>query len=150
MFFVCGYGLFLGVYWFAARIVHRWVDTYRTSHEIGTWIAPALLAIAAGYHLAHYFWLFSSTSPMVIESIVSPFSPPANPLTLVAPGWSNGLNIAFILIGHLLAVWITHARSYELFPSRLQAIRSQYPFVPVMIGYTVASLWVISLTLTSA
>lgn len=145
VFFISGYGLFLGAYWLAARIVRRQVETYLTPQVIGEWMALPLLAIAAGYHLAHYFWLFVANSPMLFQAFTSPLSPPANPLVLTLPTWSNGLNVAFILFGHLLAVWIAHARAYRLFPSRLQAIRSQYPFVIVMIGYTVVSLWLISL-----
>jgi hypothetical protein len=143
--FVSGYALFVGAYWFAARRSQRAAETYRSAHEIGTWMAPPLLAIAAGYHLAHYFWLFVSNVPMLVEALTSPFSPPANPLVLAVPGFANGLTVAFVLVGHLLAVWIAHTRAYALFPSRLQAIRSQYPFVAVMIGYTVVSLWLISL-----
>lgn len=41
----------------------------------------------------------------------------------------------------MVAVWVAHARSFELFPGRLQPIRSQYPFVVVMVGYTMSSLW---------
>jgi hypothetical protein len=78
-------------------------------------------------------------------AIVSPLSPPANPLTLSPPGWFEGLSIAYVLVGHLLAIWAAHATAYELFSSRLVAIRSQYPFIVVMIGYTVISLWILSL-----
>lgn len=143
--FVGGYALFVGAYWLAARVARRRIETYLTVETVGVWMASPLLAIAAGYHLAHYFWLFVSTSPILTYALTSPFSPPANPLVLAVPAWSNGLNVAFILIGHLLAVWIAHARAYELFPSRVQAIRSQFPFIAVMIGYTVISLWLISL-----
>ena len=143
--FVCGYALFVGAYWFAARRSRRAAETYRSAREIGTWMASPLVAIAAGYHLAHYFWLFVANLPMLVEALTSPFSPPSNPLVFAVPGFANGLTVAFVLVGHLLAVWIAHARAYELFPSRLQAIRSQYPFVAVMIGYTVVSLWLISL-----
>ena len=144
--FISGYGLFYGAYWLAARIARRQVETYLTPRSIGEWMALPLLAIAAGYHLAHYFWLFVANSPMIIQALTNPLSPPANPIVFTLPAWSNGLNVAFILFGHLLAVWIAHARAYRLFPSRLQAIRSQYPFIIIMIGYTVTSLWLISLT----
>ncbi|HET7324018.1 MAG TPA: hypothetical protein VFJ06_06785, partial [Halococcus sp.] len=145
VFFVVGYAVFLGAYWLAARLTRNRIETYLTAEAIGAWMAPALLAIAAGYHLAHYFWLFFRNIPSLALLFASPFSPPANPLVFAVPVWSNDLNIAFILLGHLLAVWVAHARAYSLFPSRLQAIRSQFPFIAVMIGYTVASLWVISL-----
>ena len=145
-FFVGGYTLFLGAYWSGVRITRKRVETYLTAKYIGVWMSPPLLAIAAGYHLAHYFWLFITNIPSLITLFASPFSPPANPTVFLAPVWSNGLDVVFILLGHILAVWIAHARAYALFPSRLQAIRSQFPIIVVMIGYTVASLWVISLS----
>ena len=143
--FVAGYALFLGAYWLAASLGRRRAETYLSVRTVGTWMAPPLLAIAAGYHLAHYFWFFVSNGPLLWGAFASPFSPPANPVQFVVPGWANGLNVAFILVGHLLAVWVAHARAYESFPSRLQAIRSQSPFIATMIGYTVVSLWLISL-----
>lgn len=143
--FVLGYALFLGAYWVAARIARNRIETYLTVETLGTWMAPSLLAIAAGYHLAHYFWLFVRNIPSLIQVFITPLSPPANPVVFALPAWWNGLNVAFILLGHLLAIWVAHARAYELFPDRLQAVRSQFPIVAVMIGYTVISLWVISL-----
>jgi hypothetical protein len=144
--FIVGYAVFLGAFWLAARVTRNHIETYLSVDTIATWMAPSLLAIAAGYHLAHYFWLFIQNIPTFIQVVGTPLSPPANPLVFAVPMWWNGLNIAFILLGHLLAVWVAHARAYDLFPSRLQAIRSQFPFIGVMIGYTVISLWLISLS----
>jgi len=49
-----------------------------------------------------------------------------------------------VLLGHLVAIWVAHATAFEVFPGRLQAIRSQYPVVLVMVGYTMLSLWIVS------
>lgn len=140
-----GYAVFFGAYWYAGRVSRQTTGTYITARTIALRFAPPLLAIAAGYHLAHYVGLFLSLSPALVMAILSPLSPPANPLVLTTPPWFDGLKIAFVLIGHLLAVWAAHTAAYDLFSSRLVAIRSQYPFVIVMIGYTVASLWILSL-----
>ncbi|MFC7130600.1 hypothetical protein [Haloferax chudinovii] len=143
--FVSGYVVFFGAYWYAGVLSRRRTGTYITAKRIAFRFAPSLLAIAAGYHLAHYTGLAVSLSPALWMAIVSPLSPPANPLTLSPPGWFEGLSIAYVLVGHLLTIWAAHATAYELFSSRLVAIRSQYPFVVVMIGYTVISLWILSL-----
>lgn len=143
--FIGGYGCFVAAYWVAGRLSHNRLQTYVSARTMTLRFGPPLLAIAAGYHLAHYVGLFVSLSPALLMAISSPFTPPANPLILTLPSWFGGLNIAFVLIGHLLAIWATHAAAFELFPSRLDAIRSQYPFVAVMIGYTVISLWILSL-----
>ncbi|MFT4881252.1 MAG: hypothetical protein ACI9HI_001255, partial [Salinirussus sp.] len=52
--------------------------------------------------------------------------------------------MAAILLGHVLAIWVAHATAYDLFPGRLQAVRSQYPFIAVMVFYTMTSLWLLA------
>lgn len=143
--FAFGYLSFFAAYWYAADFSRGLVGTYVTTATIRLRFAPPLLAIAAGYHLAHYAGLFVSLSPALVIALQSPLMPPTNPIILALPSWFGGLAIASILIGHLFAIWAAHAVSYELFSSRLVAIRSQYPFIIVMVGYTVISLWIISL-----
>jgi hypothetical protein len=140
---VAGYGLFLGAYRLAARYGRRYAESYLAVEEIAQRFAPSLLAIAAGYHLAHYFGYFLSLLPMLFGSLVAPFSPPP-PAYLVLPAWVAGLELAFVLLGHLLAIWVAHATAYALFPGRMQAIRSQYPLTAVMILYTMTSLLIVS------
>jgi hypothetical protein len=143
--FLGGFAAFLGAYWGAARVATSRVPTARSAPALARRFGPSLFAIAAGYHLAHYLAFFVSLSPSLADVLTSPLSPPANPLVLTLPAWVGALGIASILLGHVLAVWVTHSTAYELFPSRLQAIRVQYPFVAVMVGYTAASLWLVSL-----
>lgn len=140
-----GFVLFLGAYWTASLLSRRLTGTYLTSRRIAVGFGPPLVAIAAGYHLAHYVGLVVSLSPALVTVLASPFAPPANPLTLAPPGWFDGLNIAFVLVGHVFAIWGAHVTAFETFASRVVAIRSQYPFIAVMIGYTVLSLWILSL-----
>lgn len=143
--FIAGFVLFAGAYWYASVLSRRYTGTYVTARRIALQFAPPLLAIAAGYHLAHYVGLVVSLSPALGMVVSSPLAPPANPLTLAPPGWFDGLDIVFVLVGHVFAIWAAHATAYEVFSSRLVAIRSQYPFIAVMIGYTVISLWILSL-----
>ncbi|WP_311171865.1 hypothetical protein [Halobellus ordinarius] len=147
--FLGGFGLFYGAYIVAARVSVRRIRTTRTPRELAVAFAPSLLVIAAGYHLAHYFGFFLSLSPSLLAVLVAPLSAPTNPVVLTLPAWVSALNIAFVLGGHLVAIWVAHSTAYRLFPSRLQAIRSQYPFVLAMIGYTVVSLWLVSLPTAS-
>jgi hypothetical protein len=143
--FVVGFAAFYGAYLLASRVAVRRIQTYREARELAVRFAPSLLAIAAGYHLAHYFGFFVSLTPSLVAVLASPLSAPPNPLVLTLPGWFGLLNIGFVLGGHLLAIWVAHSTAYRLFPSRMQAIRSQYPFVAVMMIYTGVSLWLISL-----
>lgn len=144
---LAGYGLFLAAYHLASRRARRSAETYLPVRYLALRFAPPLLAIAAGYHLAHYFNFFVALSPSLWTAVTSPLSPPPPPAftQLVLPGWVDLLEIVFVLAGHVLAVWVAHATSFELFPGRLQAIRSQFPFVAVMVVYTMVSLWLLSL-----
>ncbi len=140
---VVGYALFLGAFRLAARKGRELAESYLTVGEIARRFAPSLLAIAAGYHLAHYLGYFLSLLPMLFGALLSPFSPPP-PEYLVLPGWVAGLELGFVLLGHLLAIWVAHATAYALFPGRMQAIRSQYPLTAVMVLYTMTSLLIVS------
>ena len=140
---LAGFGLFLGAYRLAARRSRDTAETYLTGAAIGRRFAPSLLPIAAGYHLAHSLTYFAWL-PTLAAVLSNPLAPPGNLVTLVLPGWFGGVAVAAVLLGHLLAVWVAHASAYDAFPGRLQAIRSQYPFVVVMVLYTMTSLWIIA------
>lgn len=143
--FIGGYLVFLAGYQLASHLSRRVAGTYITPDSLAIQFAPPLIAIAAGYHLAHYVGLTVSLSPAMLSALTSPLSPPANPLVLSPPAWFDALSIGFVLLGHLVSIWIAHAVAFRLFPSRTVAIRSQVPFVGVMIGYTVLSLWILAL-----
>lgn len=146
---IAGYGIFTGGYWIATRSVRHLAPTYLASTAIARLFAPPLLAIAAGYHLAHYLSYVLTLSPALGMAIVSPLRP-TTPVTLTLPGWFGGLSIAFVLLGHLLAIWVAHSVAHEQFPSKLQAIRSQYPITLVMVLYTMLSLWIVTQPSTTA
>jgi hypothetical protein len=141
---VVGFGLFLGAYWLAVRLSCRVTDTYLGTDTVAKRFAPPLLAIAAGYHFAHYLGYFLVVAPALWVALLSPLSDPGAVPVYEPPGWFAGVGIAAVVVGHLVAIWVAHAAAYDTFPSRLQAIRSQYPFIAVMVFYTMTSLWVIS------
>ncbi|WP_148415725.1 hypothetical protein [Haloferax sp. KTX1] len=141
---VAGFLVFLGGYRLAASVARGTADTYVTVGFVAGWFAPALVPIAAGYHLAHFLGYVVGLAPALVAVAASPLSPPANPSVLVVPAWFGGLQLAFVVLGHLLSVWVAHARAFDLFPGRLQPLRSEYPFVAVTVCYTMASLWVVA------
>ncbi|GAB3034905.1 hypothetical protein GCM10025298_24960 [Natronobiforma cellulositropha] len=147
---VAGFVAFYWVYWVAAARTRERAQTYLSQRYLAIRFAPPLFAIAAGYHFAHYAGFTISLWPSLLESLAAPFSYPANPIVLGLTPWFGYVEIAGILLGHILAVWIAHTISFELFPGRLQAIRSQYPFILVMICFTMVSLWLVSLPAAEA
>jgi hypothetical protein len=138
-----GYLVFFGGYWLAARYSKRHARTYVPVERLASRFAPSLLAIAAGYHLAHFLGYFVELLPALVAAVTSPLSPPP-PAAVILPSWFGGLEIAFVVLGHLLAIWVAHAAAYDVFPGKLQAVRSQYAVVLAMVLYTMFSLWIVS------
>ncbi|MDZ7730271.1 MAG: hypothetical protein U5K37_04000 [Natrialbaceae archaeon] len=145
-----GFGLFWAAYWVAAEVSRRQTATYLDRRTIALRFAAPLIAIAAGYHIAHYAGFAISLLPSLVDTTLAPLAPPPNPTRLALPGWFGYIEIAGILLGHVLAVWVGHVVSFELFPGTLQSIRSQYSFVAIMILFTMLSLYLVSLPTSPA
>jgi hypothetical protein len=139
-----GFGGALAMYRVAARAARSTAGTFVTGEFTSGWFAPALLPIAAGYHVAHFLGFFVSILPAIAAVLGSPLDPPSVVSVIVVPDWFATVKLGFVLLGHLLAVWIAHALAFELFPGKLTPLRSQYPLVVAMIAYTMASAWIVS------
>lgn len=139
-----GLGLFMGAFWLGAVGIRQFGESYVTVPEIARRFAPTLLPIAAGYHLAHFLGYFLELVPALGVAILNPFSPPASVPVLQIPGWFGGIELGFVVAGHIVAVWAAHGTAFDLFSGRIQPIRSQYPLVVLMIAYTITSLWIIA------
>jgi len=138
-----GFALFVATYRAAARWSRDTAESTLSPAYIGRWFVPALLPIAAGYHVAHFMGFLLRLLPSIGAALASPLSPaPAGLLPL--PGWYGSAQLVFVLAGHVFAIWVAHGLSFDLFPGRLQPIRSQYPFTAVMVLYTMTSMWIIA------
>jgi len=143
--YVSGFALFLGAFWWSMGLARQYGSTYITRDELGRRFAPSLLAIAVGYHLSHNLGFFVALLPSVVVVGAMPLDPPQQPPILGSlPGWISGVEMALVLIGHVIAVWVAHAAAYDLLPGRLEAIKSQYGVTLVMVGYTMISLWIVT------
>jgi hypothetical protein len=58
------------------------------------------------------------------------------------------MQVALILIGHLVSVCVAHMISLRVFPSRRQALLTQIPMLLLMMIYTSVGLWILSLHLS--
>lgn len=141
---VAGYGVFLGAYRVASMAARRTAGTYLATATIADRFVPSLLPIAAGYHLAHFLGYFLSLSPALVAITVAPLGTAAVVEPFVLPGWFGVVELVFVILGHLFAIWIAHSISFELFTGRLQPIRSQYPFIVVMVAYTMTSMVIVT------
>jgi len=141
---VAGFGLFYGTYRYVSGWARETADSYLTEAYVRGWFVPSLVPIAAGYHLAHFLGYCLSLAPALVTVLGQPFTPLSTVPVGVVPGWFGTFQLAFVIGGHLLAVWVAHSLAFEAFTGRLQPIRSQYPFIIVMIAYTATSMWIVS------
>ena len=112
-----------------------------------------LIPIAIAYHLAHFLTFFLIYGQQIIPLLSDPFG----------YGWdlfgtaSYEVDIAFvgakfawissvtaIVIGHVVAVFLSHLMAMRVFDNRSAVLRSQYPMLVLMVGYTMISLWILS------
>ena len=143
--YLAGFALFLGAFWWAIGLAREYGSTYITRDELARRFAPSLVAIAVGYHISHNLGYVLGLLPSVVVVGAMPLSPPQQPPILGGlPDWISGLEMAFVIIGHFIAVWVAHAAAYDLFPGRLEAIKSQYGITLVMVFYTMVSLWIVT------
>ncbi|MBI3127774.1 MAG: hypothetical protein HYZ11_09240 [Candidatus Tectomicrobia bacterium] len=115
--------------------------------------AYSLVPIAVGYHLAHYFSYLVIQGQRILPLASDPFGWGWDLL-----GWASyqvdigivdariawNVSLAAIVLGHIFAVYLAHMVALEAYPDHRRALRSQYPMLALMVGYTMVSLWIIA------
>ena len=120
---------------------------------------PSLLPIVLVYHITHYYTLLETQGLRVIALASDPlgrgwdlfgtvtwFRRVFVPDTAVV--WH--VQVALILLGHIVSVYIAHLIALDLFRSRRTATLSQLPMLGLMVAFTVAGLWILSQPIKSA
>ena len=54
-----------------------------------------------------------------------------------------------IVLGHIIAVYIARLISLRTIQDHRSALRSQYPMLVLMVGYTIVSLWILAQPIAS-
>ena len=113
-----------------------------------TQFAHTLVPIALGYHVAHYFSLLLLDGQLTWILVSDPFQTGADyfgtasnslDLTAVAPETIAGVQVAAIVLAHVLGVVLAHDRAVRLCRAG-RARTSQYPLLAVMVAFTVGGL----------
>jgi hypothetical protein len=144
---------YLGIYLLILQMAKLATRTAIPLRTLALALSLTILPIAFVYNLAHYFTLILVRTPVLPYLLTDPFGFEWNPLNLPHLGDPPVLNmamvwhveVALILVGHVLSVWLAHRVALRLFPSRRDAIISQVPMLALMMAYTILGLWVISL-----
>ena len=112
-----------------------------------------LIPIALAYHLAHFLLFLLIQGQLIVPLASDPFgfgwdlfgtADYRLNFSLVGPSFYWFISVIAVVIGHIIAVFLAHSIAFRLIPTRRYALRSQYPMLVLMVGYTVASLWIIT------
>jgi len=142
--------IYLAFIWLMKRVAR----SDRSMRELALEFTFSLVPIAFVYHVTHYYTLLVGQAPAMVPLVSDPFGwgwnlfgtarQSAEPVVVPAD-WVWHSQVALILVGHVVSVYLAHARALELFPRVRQAVWSQLPMLVLMVAFTTAGLWILSL-----
>jgi hypothetical protein len=115
--------------------------------------AFSLVPIAIAYQMAHYYTYLLIQGQMIISLVSDPlgwgwnlfgtaaFEPHYG---IVGAGFVWYSQVALIVAGHVIAVYLAHAISLRLLRDPARAFLSQLPMLVLMVLYTITSLWILA------
>lgn len=150
--------IYMGLYLLTLKLARRLTGSQRTIRQLALDFGYTLLPIAFVYHLTHYATLILSDGLKIISLASDPFgwqwnlfgtlhSFRAPILPEMGVVWHS--QVGLILCGHVLSVWIAHRVALRVFSTRPKAMASQLPMLALMIGFTIAGLWILAQPLTA-
>lgn len=113
-------------------------------------LIPSLLPIAAGYHLAHYLTSFLVGSQYTALAVTRAIGRPDFYVTTGFFNTRDSIEVIWltqaggIVIGHMLAVALSHAIALDLLGSHRKATLALLPLSAFMIAYTFFGLWILA------
>jgi hypothetical protein len=150
--------LFLTVFALFMRLVMYFGLAEVSPVATTTAFALTLVPIAWVYNLAHnYSYLViqgQGLFPLLSDPLTRgwhllPTSGYQPSFAIAQAGTVWDLQVALIVIGHVVAVILAHLRAGERFKTARNALLSQYPMLVLMVMYTMTSLWILAQPSTS-
>jgi hypothetical protein len=145
---------YLAIYLAFIWLMKRVARSERPMRELALEFTLPLVPIAFVYHVTHYYTLLVGQAPAMVPLVSDPFGwgwnlfgtarQGADPVVVPAD-WVWHSQVALILVGHVVSVYLAHARALEIFPRARQAVWSQLPMLILMVAFTTAGLWILSL-----
>ena len=120
--------------------------------------AFSLIPIALVYNISHYYTLLVIQGQAIIPLVSDPFHMGWNlfgtlqyvpNIKIVDARFVWNSEVFFILVGHIIAVFIAHIVSIQLYKKSKKAVLSQVPLLILMVFYTVFGLWILSQPITT-
>ncbi len=120
-------------------------------------LAPALLPIAVGYHMAHYLTSFLVDIQWTVAATSDPLETGMDLLGLgqfyVTTGFFNTRDTVRVIwltqagavvVGHVVSILAAHAIAHRLYGNERAALLSQAPLALLMVFYTLFGLWLLA------
>lgn len=145
--------LFLLVYLGFVKLSQLYGGGYVPLQRLAAGYVYSLVPIAIAYQAAHYYTFFLIQGQAIIGLLSDPFGRGWDLFGTAGYRIHAGIldaafvwysQVALILAGHVVAVYLAHVVALRLLRQPRLATRSQYPMVALMILYTVFSLWILS------
>ncbi|MDQ6747018.1 MAG: hypothetical protein M3010_02770 [Candidatus Dormibacteraeota bacterium] len=124
----------------------------RDPRELATIVAPSLIPIALAYLLAHNLTQLIVLGPLVISPPDAAAAQRAITINThsVTPAVVFWIQVVAIVVGHVLAVIMAHARLARVEKDTGMAIRADLGWLSAMLIYTATSLWVLAQPITNS
>jgi hypothetical protein len=148
--------LFFGAYLIVCRLMST-MSGQRSTWDIARRFATTLIPIAIAYHLAHYSSYLLVQGQYIIPLLSDPFGFGWNlfgtagyraNIGVVGARFAWYTAVIAIVVGHVIAVFLAHARAMRLFDTHRVAFRSQVPLTALMVAYTFVSLSILAEPIT--
>ena len=113
----------------------------------------SLIPIALAYHLAHFLSFLLIQGQLIIPLVSDPFGKGWDlfgtagyriDIGIVGARFTWIMAVGAIVVGHIIAVYLAHVIAIRTLGKRKPALRSQYPMLGLMVGYTMLSLWILA------
>jgi hypothetical protein len=147
--------VYLGFSWLAKLAS----GSERSLMEIVGLFVFSLVPIAIAYHLAHYLSYLLVAGQQIIPLVSDPFGIGWDlfgtagyriDIGIIGAKFVWYAAVVSIVAGHVFAVGVAHFTALGVFGTAKAALRSQYPFLVLMVAYTMVSLWILSQPITGS
>jgi hypothetical protein len=124
-----------------------------SSSDLARSFALTLVPIAIGYHVAHYLAFLLVQGQYLIPLLSDPFGYGWDifgtagyrvDIAVVGARFEWYAAVSAIVLGHIAAVYLAHAKAMQVFGRRTVALRSQVPLTALMVVYTFVSLSILA------
>jgi hypothetical protein len=151
--------LYLGMYLLALWAMRALARTTLVLRDLTLQFAFSMIPIAFVYNFTHNLTHLLTKIRALPYLLTDPFGfgwnlfgvnmnpPPLDPIEM-GPVWHS--QVALMLGGHMVGVYIAHVIALRLFPARREAALSQLPLLVLMVAYTVIGLSILTLPIQAA